>query len=103
MLEFLKNMMGMKGMTDQVIATDFLISTKSGVINTALALTESATPELRAKLENQLFQAIDTHEQISDYMIAKGYYHPLSLKDQLQIDVQTANTATSLAKSKQNS
>lgn len=101
MLEFLKNIVGMKGLTDQVIATDFLISSKSGVINTSLALTESATPELRGELERQLFQAIETHERISDYMIEKGYYHPRELKEQLQVDIQTANTATSLAKSKE--
>ncbi|MCU9615055.1 spore coat protein [Caldibacillus lycopersici] len=99
MMGLLKNLMGMKGMTDQVIATDFLISTKSGVINTALALTESATPELRAELERQLFQTIDTHDAISNYMIAKGYYHPQELREQLSVDLQTAKTAIDLSDS----
>lgn len=100
MIELLKSIMGMKGLTDQVIATDFLISSKSGVINTALALTESATPELREALEKELFQAIDSHEAISDYMIAKGYYHTHELKEQLELELQTAKVALNLADKK---
>lgn len=47
MNQFIQGLMGMGGMTDQVIATDFLISVKSGVRNYAAAITEAATPELR--------------------------------------------------------
>ncbi|KAF0825164.1 Spore coat protein F [Cytobacillus firmus] len=36
MNNFLKNLMGMGGMSDQVIATDFLISAKAGIRNIAL-------------------------------------------------------------------
>ncbi|MDQ0246294.1 hypothetical protein J2S09_003898 [Bacillus fengqiuensis] len=97
MTNFLQNMAGMGGMTDQVIATDFLISAKSGVINTALAVTEAATPELRATLREQLSSAIDTHEKISNYMIAKGYYHPHHLDEQLQVDIDTTQTALNLS------
>jgi similar to spore coat protein len=46
----LQNIMRMGGMTDQVIATDFLISAKSGVRNYASAITKVATPELKAAL-----------------------------------------------------
>ena len=97
MTNFLQNMAGMGGMTDQVIATDFLISAKSGVINTALAVTEAATPELRATLREQLSSAIDTHEKISHYMIAKGYYHPHDLSKQLQVDIDATQTAQNLS------
>ncbi len=97
MTNFLQNMAGMGGMTDQVIATDFLISAKSGVINTAMAVTEAATPELRATLREQLSSAIDTHEKISNYMISKGYYHPHNLSEQLQVDIGATQTALNLA------
>lgn len=50
----LQKIAGLSGMTDQVIATDFLISTKSAVRNLTFALTESVTPEAREVLRVQL-------------------------------------------------
>jgi similar to spore coat protein len=97
MNQFLQNMMGMGGMTDQVIATDFLISAKAGVRNYTAAITEAATPELRAALREQLRAAIQTHEAITNYMVAKGYYHPHELGEQLQVDLTAAGTALNLA------
>ena len=97
MNQFLQNMTGMGGMTDQVIATDFLISAKSGVRNYAAAITEAATPKLRTALRVQLRAAIATHETISNYMVANGYYHPHELSEQLQVDLTAANTALNLA------
>ncbi|HYK74282.1 MAG TPA: spore coat protein [Pseudoneobacillus sp.] len=96
MNQFLQNMMGMDGMTEQVITTDFLIAAKSGVRNYAFALTEVATSELRTALREQLRAAIATHEAVSNYMIEKGYYHPHSLGEQLQVDLTAAQTATEL-------
>ncbi|KIL50619.1 spore coat protein [Jeotgalibacillus soli] len=96
MNEFLKTMTGMSGMTDQILATDFLISSKSGVINTAFALTESVTPELRGALREQLFAAIDSHEKISSYIISKGYYRPNEMKEQIQIDLTAAQDSLNL-------
>lgn len=97
MNQLIQNMMGMGGITDQVIATDLLISAKSGVHNYAVAITEAATPELRAALKEQLFAAIDTHEAVSNYMAAKGYYYPHNLGEQLHVDLTTADTALNLA------
>lgn len=97
MIELLQNMMGMGGMTDQVIATDFLISAKAGVRNYTIAITEAATPELRTALREQLRAAIQTHEDITNYMIKKGYYHTHDLSEQLQVDLAAADTATNLA------
>jgi similar to spore coat protein len=94
---FLQNLMGMGGLTDQVIATDFLISVKSGIRNYSAAITEMATPELKAALKEQLFDAIDTHEKITNYMISRGYYHPHDLKGQLQLDLTVSETALNLA------
>lgn len=93
----IKNVIKVAGMKDRVIASDFLVSAKAGVIYTSLALTESATPELRRELENQLFQALDTHEAISQYMIENGYYHPHLPSEQLKVDMETSETSTELA------
>jgi len=89
-------------MTDQVIATDFLISAKAGVRNYAVAITETATPELKAALRAQLSDAIAAHEKITNYMVAKGYYHPHNLSEQLQVDLTVSETAMNLAQKKEN-
>ncbi|MBT2755287.1 spore coat protein [Mesobacillus foraminis] len=97
MNQLIQKLTGMGGMTDQVIATDFLISAKSGVRNYAVAITEAGTPELRASLREQLREAIATHEKITNYMVAKGYYHPHDLTKQLQVDLTVSDTALKLA------
>ena len=102
MNQLIQNMMGMGGMTDQVIATDFLISAKAGVRNYAVAITETATPELKATLRTQLNDAIATHEKITNFMVAKGFYHPHNLSEQLQVDLTVSGTALDLAQKKEN-
>lgn len=97
MNQLIQNLMGMGGMTDQVIATDFLISAKAGVRNYAVAITETGTPELKAALREQLNTAIATHEKITNYMIARGFYHPHDLSEQLQVDLNLSETALKLA------
>jgi similar to spore coat protein len=100
MNQLIQNLMGMGGMTDQVIATDFLISAKAGVRNYTVAITETGTPELKAVLRAQLHEAIATHKKITNYMIAKGYYHPHDLQEQLQVDLAVSETALNLAENK---
>jgi similar to spore coat protein len=97
MNQLIQNLIGMGGMTDQVIATDFLISAKAGVRNYAVAITETGTPELKAALREQLNAAIATHEKITNYMIARGFYHPHDLSEQLQVDLTISDTALKLA------
>ncbi|MFJ8069974.1 spore coat protein [Peribacillus sp. NPDC096447] len=97
MTNFLQNMAGMGGMTDQVIATDFLNSAKSGIRNTAFAITETASPELRAALREQLRSAVETHGLISDYMVSKGYYYPQDISEQSKVNQKAANTALNLS------
>ncbi|WP_040203757.1 spore coat protein [Neobacillus jeddahensis] len=97
MNQFIQNMMGMGGMTDQVIATDFLVSAKASVKNYAVVITETGTPELKAALRAQLNDAIATHEKITNYMIAKGFYHPDNLSAQLEVDLTASDTALDLA------
>lgn len=84
-------------MTDQVIATDFLLSTKTAIRNLTFALTESVTPEARQVLREQLNYAIDAHEKITKYMIEKEFYKPSNLEDQLKIDITASETALQLA------
>ena len=97
MNQLIQSLMGMGGMTDQVIATDFLISAKAGVRNYAVAITETGTPELKAALREQLNTAIATHEKITNYMISRGFYHPHDLSEQLQVDLTVSDTALKLA------
>lgn len=97
----MQNMTGMGAMTEQVVATDFLMATKSGIKNLAMALTETSTKEVRETLRLYLNDAIDTHEQISNYMISKGYYHPDNLSKQLEMDITAAQTALNLQQPQQ--
>lgn len=96
MNSIIESLTGMNKMTDQVIATDFLISAKSGIINYSIALTEAASPKVRAALRRQLYDALLTHETISNYMIKKGYYHPHNLDEQYKVDLNTTNTTLNL-------
>lgn len=93
---FIEKLTGMAPLSDQVIATDLLIAAKSGIKSYALAITETATPEVRNLLKQQLEEAITLHEQISTYMINKGYYHPYDTEKQAQMDLNTAETALNL-------
>lgn len=87
---------GLNTLTDQVLATDLLLSAKNGVRNYAVAVTEAVTPEIRETLEQQLEQNIDLYEQISSYMIERGWYQPWQLNEQLQMDLDNASTALNL-------
>lgn len=97
MTGILQSLAGMGGLTDQVIAMDFLISAKSGVRNYAMALTETGTPEIKEILTKQLEEAIDLHEKISLYMIERGWYHPWNITEQIQLDQQNIQTALNLS------
>jgi similar to spore coat protein len=88
----LEHLTGLNALKDQVIAMDFLISAKSGVRNYAMAVTEAATPEIKATLIKHLDEAITTHEQISNYMTEKGWYHPFNVQEQLEFDLKNIET-----------
>ena len=98
MMNMIQKIAGLAGMNDQVIATDFLISAKAAVRNLSFALTESVTPEAREVLREQLRDAIETHERISQYMMEKGYYHPSNLDEQLKVEQKAAKAALKLAR-----
>lgn len=87
---------GMNTLTDEVVAMDFLTTAKSGVRNYAMAVTECATPEIKAVLAKQLEEAIDSHEKIVNYMIGKGLYHPHNVNEQIQLDLKNIQTALNI-------
>ncbi|UOR11087.1 spore coat protein [Halobacillus amylolyticus] len=100
MNNFLEKITGMAPLTDQVIATDILLAVKSEIKSYSLAITETATKEVRDTLTQQLEEVIAFHEQISAYMIENGFYHPHDTSKQLQVDMKTADTALSMTKGK---
>ncbi len=92
-----RNAEGMPNLADSAIAMDFLMTVKTGVRTYALAITETADPELRKALSRQLEKAIDLHSEITDLMINKGWFHPYNLKEQYPIDLKAAETAVKIA------
>ena len=96
MNHIIQSLVGMGGMTDQVVAMDLLISAKSGVRNYAMALTETGTPEIKEIFTKQLEEAIDLHEKISMYMIERGWYHPWNVNEQIKLDQQNIQTSLKL-------
>ncbi|MDQ1911759.1 spore coat protein [Paenibacillus sp. GD4] len=88
--------LGVNKLTDQVIAMDYLISVKNATINYAMAITESATPEVREALHRQLHETIAAHESIISYLMSRGVYHPYSAQEQINVDLQNIKTALSI-------
>ncbi|MEY8745879.1 spore coat protein [Paenibacillus tundrae] len=87
-----------KPMDDLAIATDLLLSAKSAVRTYAIALTEAATPRVRKALRSQLDTAIDTHQKIADYMIKNEMYHPYSIDEQVEHDLEKSDKVLGLVK-----
>ncbi|HZG77332.1 MAG TPA: spore coat protein [Paenibacillus sp.] len=93
----MENMTGMNTMTDQIIATDFLLAAKTALKTYAVAISEATHPEVRGILKKQLDEATLTHEAIAAYMVKKGYYHPFDPKEQLKVDLKASEVALKLA------
>ncbi|OXS58188.1 spore coat protein [Rossellomorea vietnamensis] len=91
-----ENLTGMKALTDQVVATDFLIAAKSGVRNYAMAITETGSPEIKEVLTKHLEEALDLHEQIYNFMVERGWYHAIDTNEQLDLNLQNIDTALKL-------
>ncbi len=98
MANMIKNLAGMKNMTEQVIATDLLLGSKAAIQNYAVALTETVTPEVKETLHRQLDCAIENHEKITNYMISKGYYNVYNPQEQSKIDMTASDKVMSLQK-----
>jgi similar to spore coat protein len=93
-----EHLTGMHTLTDQVIAMDYLISTKNGIINLATAITETATPEIRLVLRKQLEETIAAHGHITSYLMENLLYRPHDITAQVQLDIKNIDTALAIPK-----
>ncbi|MFK3893921.1 spore coat protein [Bacillus subtilis] len=84
------NSLNVPELADTTFAMDFLIRAKEGVRNTAIALTETASPDVRALLRKQLMQGIRMHQEITELMISKKWFHPYELSEQYKLDQLSA-------------
>lgn len=89
---------GMPKMADSSFALDFLISIKTGIRYYAIALTETASPELRATLFKQMDEAIDLYEETTELLLKKGWLYPHDLGKQVELDIKSADMALAIAK-----
>ncbi|MFS0869240.1 spore coat protein [Paenibacillus xylanilyticus] len=92
----IEHLTGVQSLTDQVIAMDYLITSKSAVRNYAMAVTDAGTPEIKSILIRQLDEAIVAHERIVTFMLERGWYHPWDSKQQLQLNMQNVDIALGL-------
>ncbi|AIF65317.1 spore coat protein [Terribacillus saccharophilus] len=84
--------------TDQVIATDLLVTVKTGIINTAKAINETSNDQLRNDLKSKLHEHIEQHERVFSYMMEHGYYSPQTPAKQIHVLNETAETVLTLNK-----
>ncbi len=85
-------------MTEQVIATDLLITTKNAIKNYAAAISEMNSPQVTQTLRKQLDDTIDLHQKISTYMMQKGYYNAYDPPAQLSMDREVSDTVLNMDK-----
>ncbi|WP_438445014.1 spore coat protein [Gorillibacterium sp. sgz5001074] len=84
------NSLNVPELADTTLAMDFLMRAKEGVRNLATALTECASPDARALLRTQLRQGIALHQEITELMVRKKWFHPYELTEQYQLDQLSA-------------
>ncbi|WP_078547559.1 spore coat protein [Litchfieldia alkalitelluris] len=77
-------------------AGDLLGFLKASVRNYAIAITETATPELKNVLVNQMQKAIKAHSLVFNYMYQRGFYPAYNLNQLLNNDVVLAKKALSM-------
>lgn len=79
--------------SDEIIATDLLVTTKAAVRTYAVAITETASPKLHKALKAQMDEAIEAHHKIATYMIEKEMYHAYDIEEQINHDLKKADVA----------
>lgn len=94
----IENAEGMPEMADSAVALEFLMSIKTGIRNAAAAITESRTPAVRAAFRKQLAEGLSLHEEVSNFMMQKGWLHPYSIDDQYRLDMKSADMALMIGK-----
>ncbi|OZT11356.1 spore coat protein [Priestia aryabhattai] len=92
------NALHMPELADTTFAMDLLLRSKEGVRNIATALTETASPDVRTLLRNQLMQGIAMHQEITELMINKKWFHPYELSEQYKLDQLSANNTLMIGK-----
>lgn len=92
-----RNSEGMPKLVDTTLSTAFLLNTKNSVRNCAIAISEAASPEVRTVLRNELNAALRIHEAIYTMMIKKGWFHPVNLEKQFQMDLESSENAIQIA------
>ena len=76
---------------DRDLALDLLMTSKNDITMLSKALTESANPQLRQILANQLNTCINDHFKLSDLATEKGWYNAFaSPGQQIKQDLQEA-------------
>lgn len=95
MMQVLENLTGMNILSDQTIANDLLIASKTGVRNLAYVITETASPQLREVLKRHLNDAINSHEKVTNYLMNQNWYPAYNLDQLIQMDLQTAQKVLS--------
>jgi similar to spore coat protein len=91
------NAVDMPDKADSLFALDFLLSAKNGVRNCAYAITETASPDARAILRNQLTEGLALHQEISELMMNKGWLHPYNVNEQFPLDLIGAQNTVQIA------
>lgn len=99
-MSIMSSIANIAGLSDRIIATDFLVSIKSLIQNYSIAITEVTSSELRNLLKNHLNHAIDTHDAITGYMMSNRYYHPFDIQEQKQEILTITKTALELKDAK---
>jgi len=69
---------------------------KTAVRNYAIAITETATPQLRETFQRHLNEAIALHGKVFYFMLERGLYPSYHLEQLLAGDVKNANQALSM-------
>ncbi|MGP4041050.1 spore coat protein [Gracilibacillus sp. D59] len=82
--------------SDSFYAGDLLAFAKTAVRSYGVAITETATPALRAVLKKQMNLAVTCHERIYTYMYQNGLYPSYDLAKLLQHDMTLAKKALSM-------
>lgn len=93
-----ENAEGMPELADSALAMEFLLTIKTGVRNTAVALTETTNPDLRQLYRAQIEQGLALHEEVSTFMMNKGWLHPYNYNDQYQQDLKSIQGAFMIGK-----
>ncbi|WP_303984930.1 spore coat protein [Niallia circulans] len=97
-MSFMDKLKATGKMSDELIATELLVSAKATVRMYAVALTETASPQVREILKKQLNEAIDNHAKIANYMIKNNMYYAYDVDKQLEHDKEKLDQSLELVK-----